>query len=256
MARKVLYVAVNGVTGRMGYRQHLVRSLLSIREQGGVPLAGRLGRVPRAGPGRAQRDAAARDRRAARPGALVDPPGRRAGRPGGRGLLRHPGDQRARGQPGPGHRGRQARLHREAGGRLAGRGAAAGPRGARGRGHQRRRAGQAVPAGRDQAAAAGPVGLLRPGAVGAAGVRLLGVRGQRDPRAAAVLELPRTGRRRDRAGHVPALAVPAGGPVRPGHRGVRAAGAAHPAALGRVGGALRRHRRRRGLRACWSSPAG
>jgi predicted dehydrogenase len=40
MARKVLHVALNGVTGRMGYRQHLVRSLLSIREQGGVPLAG------------------------------------------------------------------------------------------------------------------------------------------------------------------------------------------------------------------------
>jgi predicted dehydrogenase len=39
MARKVLQVAVNGVTGRMGYRQHLVRSLLSIREQGGVLLA-------------------------------------------------------------------------------------------------------------------------------------------------------------------------------------------------------------------------
>jgi predicted dehydrogenase len=28
---------LNGVTGRMGYRQHLVRSLLAIREQGGVP---------------------------------------------------------------------------------------------------------------------------------------------------------------------------------------------------------------------------
>ena len=40
MARKVLHVALNGVTGRMGYRQHLVRSLLAIREQGGVPLAG------------------------------------------------------------------------------------------------------------------------------------------------------------------------------------------------------------------------
>jgi predicted dehydrogenase len=40
VARKVLHVALNGVTGRMGYRQHLVRSLLSIREQGGVPLAG------------------------------------------------------------------------------------------------------------------------------------------------------------------------------------------------------------------------
>jgi predicted dehydrogenase len=40
VARKVVRVALNGVTGRMGYRQHLVRSLLSIREQGGVPLAG------------------------------------------------------------------------------------------------------------------------------------------------------------------------------------------------------------------------
>jgi predicted dehydrogenase len=38
MTRKVVQVAVNGVTGRMGYRQHLVRSLLSIREAGGVPL--------------------------------------------------------------------------------------------------------------------------------------------------------------------------------------------------------------------------
>jgi predicted dehydrogenase len=40
VARKVLHVALNGVTGRMGYRQHLVRSLLSIRDQGGVPLPG------------------------------------------------------------------------------------------------------------------------------------------------------------------------------------------------------------------------
>jgi predicted dehydrogenase len=38
MTRKVVSVALNGVTGRMGYRQHLVRSLLSIREQGGVAL--------------------------------------------------------------------------------------------------------------------------------------------------------------------------------------------------------------------------
>ena len=36
--RKVINVALNGVTGRMGYRQHLVRSLLAIREQGGVQL--------------------------------------------------------------------------------------------------------------------------------------------------------------------------------------------------------------------------
>jgi predicted dehydrogenase len=38
MIRKVIHVALNGVTGRMGYRQHLVRSLLAIREQGGVQL--------------------------------------------------------------------------------------------------------------------------------------------------------------------------------------------------------------------------
>jgi predicted dehydrogenase len=31
-------VALNGVTGRMGYRQHLVRSLLSIRDQGGLDI--------------------------------------------------------------------------------------------------------------------------------------------------------------------------------------------------------------------------
>ena len=40
MTRRVVHVAINGVTGRMGYRQHLVRSLLKIREQGGVPLPG------------------------------------------------------------------------------------------------------------------------------------------------------------------------------------------------------------------------
>ena len=38
MSRKVVHVAMNGVTGRMGYRQHLVRSVLSIRDQGGIAL--------------------------------------------------------------------------------------------------------------------------------------------------------------------------------------------------------------------------
>src|SRR5580698_4984055 len=38
MSRKVIQVAMNGVTGRMGYRQHLVRSLLSLRDQGGITL--------------------------------------------------------------------------------------------------------------------------------------------------------------------------------------------------------------------------
>src|SRR5919108_3714077 len=29
-------IVMNGVTGRMGYRQHLVRSILAIRDEGGV----------------------------------------------------------------------------------------------------------------------------------------------------------------------------------------------------------------------------
>jgi predicted dehydrogenase len=36
--RRTIGVILNGVTGRMGYRQHLVRSLLGIRQQGGLRL--------------------------------------------------------------------------------------------------------------------------------------------------------------------------------------------------------------------------
>lgn len=32
-------IIMNGVSGRMGYRQHLLRSILAIREQGGVLLS-------------------------------------------------------------------------------------------------------------------------------------------------------------------------------------------------------------------------
>ena len=39
MNDRTLGIAMNGVTGRMGYRQHLVRSILAIREQGGVVLS-------------------------------------------------------------------------------------------------------------------------------------------------------------------------------------------------------------------------
>ncbi|GAA4544701.1 Gfo/Idh/MocA family protein [Amycolatopsis samaneae] len=38
MNQPELGVVLNGVTGRMGYRQHLLRSVLAIREQGGVAL--------------------------------------------------------------------------------------------------------------------------------------------------------------------------------------------------------------------------
>lgn len=39
MTTPVLRIAMNGITGRMGYRQHLVRSILPIRDAGGVELA-------------------------------------------------------------------------------------------------------------------------------------------------------------------------------------------------------------------------
>jgi predicted dehydrogenase len=38
MAQRTVRVIMNGVTGRMGYRQHLVRSILDIRADGGVAL--------------------------------------------------------------------------------------------------------------------------------------------------------------------------------------------------------------------------
>ncbi|PWH07264.1 oxidoreductase [Brachybacterium endophyticum] len=39
MTERRIGIIVNGASGRMGYRQHLVRSLLAIRDQGGVELA-------------------------------------------------------------------------------------------------------------------------------------------------------------------------------------------------------------------------
>ncbi|AOS64921.1 Gfo/Idh/MocA family protein [Actinoalloteichus hymeniacidonis] len=39
MDTQVLGIAMNGITGRMGYRQHLLRSILAIREAGGVALS-------------------------------------------------------------------------------------------------------------------------------------------------------------------------------------------------------------------------
>jgi predicted dehydrogenase len=40
LATKTMTIAMNGVTGRMGRSQHLSRSILAIRRQGGVPLPG------------------------------------------------------------------------------------------------------------------------------------------------------------------------------------------------------------------------
>ena len=39
MTTRTLRIAMNGITGRMGYRQHLVRSILPIRDAGRRTLA-------------------------------------------------------------------------------------------------------------------------------------------------------------------------------------------------------------------------
>ena len=39
MATIRLGIIMHGITGRMGYNQHLVRSIVAIRDQGGVMLA-------------------------------------------------------------------------------------------------------------------------------------------------------------------------------------------------------------------------
>jgi predicted dehydrogenase len=39
MNQRTIRIIMNGVTGRMGYNQHLLRSVLAIRDDGGVPLA-------------------------------------------------------------------------------------------------------------------------------------------------------------------------------------------------------------------------
>jgi len=38
LAEQRLGIIMHGITGRMGYNQHLVRSILAIREQGGLAL--------------------------------------------------------------------------------------------------------------------------------------------------------------------------------------------------------------------------
>ena len=248
MARKVIQVALNGVTGRMGYRQHLVRSLLAIREQGGITLDD--GTVLYPEPvlvGRSEDRLRAIAERHGLPRwttsldeVLGDPD-----------IDVYFDTQVTSARETALAQAIAAGKHIYTEKPLAASAAAAFElaEAAQDRGHHpRHRPGQAVPARRDQAAPADPRGVLRPGAVGPARVRLLGVRRGRDAGPAPVLELPRGRRRRHRARHVPALALPPGGPVRPGQLGLRPPGDAPAQAVGRGGRAVRRDRRRRRLR--------
>ena len=113
MAERTIKVIMNGVTGRMGYRQHLVRSILAIRDAGGV--SRRRDRV-QVEPVLVGRSADKLSELAKKHGvadwttdldeALADT--QRAD------LLRRPGHLGPQGRHPQGHRGRKAHLHREA----------------------------------------------------------------------------------------------------------------------------------------------
>ena len=127
----------------------------------------------------------------------------------------------------------------------------------RGGRQERRRAGQAVPAGPAQAQAA-----RRRAASSAASSRVRGefgywvFEGDLAARAAAVVELPQRGRRRHHRRHVLPLALRARQPLRRRCAAVlRARRHAHPRARRRGGQRLRAHRRGRGVRDRSSSTA-
>ena len=169
MADRRLGIIMHGVTGRMGTNQHLIRSILAIRNQGGVRarrtargcmpdpiLVGRDAGQARGAGGRARRRALDdRSRRGAR----------RHERPR---VLRCRLDAAARRAACAGDRRRQARLLREAGRRLRSRMRWRSDALRReGRREARRRAGQAVAARPAQAEDADRQRLLRPHPVGA-----------------------------------------------------------------------------------------
>ena len=96
MAQRTARVIMNGVTGRMGYRQHLVRSILAIREQGGVALADGTGSGPSRSWSAATRTSCAELAERHGLDRLDHRPGRRAGRRRRHDLLRRPGHPGAR----------------------------------------------------------------------------------------------------------------------------------------------------------------
>ena len=130
MTTKRLGLIMNGVTGRMGLNQHLIRSIIAIRDQGGVLLANGDRMMP--DPILVGRDAdkVERARQALQRRALVDRSRQGAGRQERYDLLRRRDHAGAADAADQGDQRRQARLLRKADrdqSRRGGRGAAGSP---------------------------------------------------------------------------------------------------------------------------------
>ena len=249
MSVRTQRIIMNGVTGRMGYRQHLVRSILAIRDDGGVRLPnGDRIQVEPVLVGRNREklaDLAARhdiaDYTTDLDGALADD------------SASIYFDAQVTSER------KKAILKALAAGKHV---------------YTEKPLAESVEEGLEIAeagAAAGTVNgvvhdkIYLPGLIKLKGLidsgffgRILSVRGEfgywvfegdLDPVAAAELELPRRGRRRDGPRHVLPLELRLRAPLRPGRLGDRQDRHPHPGALGRAGRAVRRHGRRRGVRA-------
>ena len=240
---------MNGASGRMGYRQHLVRSILAIRDQGGVLLGnGERVQVEPLLVGRSEAKLAelARSPRHRR---LHHRPRRGTRRPALGDLRRLPGHQGPRRGDPQGHRGGQGDLHREADGREPRRGPRAGRRWPRPPGSRT----VSCTTSCTCPACASCGASSTPGFFG----RILSVRGEFgywvfegdwQPRSGrAGTTAPRTAAASS-SRHVPALELRAGEPVRPCRVGLCARGDAHPHPGRRGRPAVRGDRRRRGLR--------
>ena len=176
MAEQRLGLIMHGVTGRMGYNQHLVRSILAIRDQGGIALnnGDRLVLDPIiVGRDADKIEALAKKHNIARWGTDLDAalanPDDTVFFDAGTTLMRAALLERA-------HRRRQARLLRKADFRRPRRRRGPGQEGPRLRHQAWRGAGQAVPAGPLEAQNAARLRLFRQDPLGARRVRLLGLR--------------------------------------------------------------------------------
>ena len=152
--RRRLRIAMNGVTGRMGYRQHLVRSILPIRDQGGV--AWRTAPGSQVEPILVGRNAAKSPSSPSGTGSThwTHRPGRGARRRHGRHLLRRPGDLAPRVGAEDGDRRRASTSTPRSPPPRPWTRPSSWPGSPATPGSSRRRAGQALPAGPAQAASA------------------------------------------------------------------------------------------------------
>src|SRR5213596_2403765 len=190
MTERRLGVIMNGVTGRMGMNQHLARSVMAIRQEGGVQLADGTRVIP---------DPILVGRNAEKLRKLA---------------IDHGVERWTTDLDEESPRRKETRLLRKTCRDLA-RTSARPVSGSQESGSSARcRPGQALAAGAAEDQGAARCRFLRENTLGPGRVRLLGVRGRRAAGAAALLELPQEGRRRNHPRHAVPLALRARQPVR------------------------------------------